>query len=223
MKPYYAALLLSLVTWAQPARTVVSKCLGDACASLEIVGHQVEFIKTGPYGTKRSVGDYLSGSQALVPPTEAPIRILKTRNGLTIVATAFLEQFDEYGPGIRIRILGSRGQQIASDEMSDEEHNLGRMELLNLGPDQVLAIVASGEHAYSAQTIFWLLPQSGSPARVLATEGWLEGFPERTAGGSVEVRITVTDQGGPNTQAGIKHTELWIWNRAQRIFKRAAP
>ena len=222
MKPY-AALLFSFAAWAQPSRTVVSKCLGDACASLEIVGHQVEFTKTGPYGTKRVVGEYLSGSQALVPLTEAPIRILKTRKGLTIVATAFLEQFDEYGPGIRIRILGPRGQQIASDEVDDEEHNLDRLELLNLGPDQVLAIVASGDHAYSTQTVFWLLPQSGLPARVLATEGWLEGFSERTAGGSAEARIKVTDQGGPNTHAGTEHTELWIWNREQRIFKRAAP
>lgn len=207
-----------LLAWPCLAQVVTRQCLGGDCASLAVVGKMLEFRTTGTYEKARAVGEYASGAQRLVPKGEAPIRMLKGKDGLTVVITASLPEFDEYGPAIGIRVYDHALRQVFADQAGDDQNRLDTLELKSVGADQMVAMGTSGEHRYDAQILVWLLPARGLPTRVFDAPGSVRRFSVTDKTQAVELVIARQTYDGVDAKSIGERLEQWRWDRERRSF-----
>jgi len=202
--------LLAPLLCAQ-SREFSKQCAQQYCAVLSLHSGLVTFAESGRFVPTYTVGYYVPDAQRWIPATEAPIRQTITKQGWRVVIAAALDEYDVYGPTMRVRVFDPTGRLQTTH---DGEYHLDRVKIGNLlGTSQnVLAVVTSGPHAYSVQAAIWLLPRKGAMKLLAEVPGAIDHFqraaPERVPG----VWLQIQTYDGVNAITKGWRSEFWRWD-----------
>lgn len=202
--------LLLLVAVQLPDREVVRRCLKEFCAVLSIQEKTVKFRESENFVPPYEVGPYAGEAQKWVPQNEAPIREMITPNRWRAIVSAALDEYDETGPTMRLRIFDQNGvQQLKYDGnyfLDDIESGM-----LFGTSDVVLSIQTGGKSAYVQDGEIWLLPESGKPMELLHVHGSLVRFQPNGSGTNGLPGVWVERETYDGIHADTKGTELQFW------------
>jgi len=211
------ALASAAIAWAQPVE-VAKQCLNNFCAELSLDKGLVRFKESANFVPSYIVGQYVSVAHPWVPAEEAPIRMASSNDGWKVIATACLQEYDAYGPTIRVRVFDPDGKLR---EMYDGKYHLDRLEVGDLfggrsGTNTILAIETSGAHSYEVQAVIWVLSDKSKPKRLLEIAGVLDRFQTGVPKRGVWIKRETYD--GINGSTKGRRAEFWSWNEQDRTL-----
>jgi hypothetical protein len=153
-----------------------------------------------------------------VPPTEAPIRDLRSPRGWHVVVSSFLHQEDSTA-ALRVRFFRPDGKLAGTDEgpMMLDDTVIGR---LFGGPDEIFAFVSSENRNFNSTTEIWLLPRQGEPRRLLDRNATLGKFSKNGNQNRAGVLLRRETYGGINGDTKGWIDEFWIWDPATKVLTR---
>ncbi|MGH9474407.1 MAG: hypothetical protein ACRD2F_04785 [Terriglobales bacterium] len=211
------ALLQGSEPWPQPPGTIAQTCGAAGCAFLALQKgevHGILALNPGSIDSDRDFGRYLGAARHLVPKTEAPIRVLRTANGWTVVVTAVS---DEDAFVFRVRFINRRGRVMNKFDLPTVLHTV-RAGAIFGGTDQIVLLCAGDPHPYTDLWWAFLLPDNGRthrgyPELVGQGNGRIYWAGAATRGGS-EAGLIVERQHPVDGDANrvLTITEDWNWD-----------
>lgn len=212
--------VLSLAAATIPGQ--VDSVCREYCQALAVQGGIVKYIdQTPPAPRTFDIGRYLAGDQTILPPTEAPIRDLRSQRGWRIIASAFLhhDADNEGEPAVRIRFYDSHGSQQLTDDVLESLQRLSASRPFG-GEDEILVVTSEEEHSYNVETELWYLPGNGKPKRLLWVRGVFQAF--APAGQVPGVSISLQTYDGEHAETKGLVREFYVWDpRAKSLTVQA--
>jgi len=191
----------------------------DICDILATDQDGVAYIQPGI--RRLIIGKYVSAVQRLVPRTEAPIRDLRSPRGWHIVVSSFLYKEGEKAglAGLRVRFFGPDGKLRGIGEvlMVLEGDEVGH---LFGGDDDIFVIQSNVEHSYNSMVNMWLLPERGTPQRLIDVNATLGEFSKIGGGARPGVWIRRQTYDGEHAETKGWADEFWVWDPTKKSLTR---
>jgi hypothetical protein len=212
---------VAILLFFQPsARIIARECLHEFCATISVDDGNVMFRESEDIVAPYKVGPYIKEAHRLVPSNEAPFRDITAPNMWRVVATAYLNQYDDQGPLIRVRLFDRRGRLRKT--YSDGNHFLDDLRIGRLfgTSDIVLAIQTGGMRSYLQHTAIWLISEDDRVKQLVDVRGALESI--QTKKQDLEhlpgVWIGVETFDGVNAETRGRQRRFFLWNQAQKTL-----
>jgi hypothetical protein len=136
-----------------------------------------------------------------------------------VIASTYLDEYDDQGPFMRLRIFDPHGQL---QQNYDGDHFLDDIEAGKLfgTSDVILSIQTGGARSYLQHTLIWLLPDAGKPKQLLEFRGALQRFQPTGSGlnGLPGVWTELETFDGVHAETRGRKPEFRAWDENQKAL-----